>query len=441
MAHVLTLTDTSTNITLTSGVYTTLNYEMGTLDAEKAQMTETVELLISGTISQIEAASRAVEQMMEAAKRRQRLGAGPRIYLNVQWDGDATTWSGEIYDGRLETTEAPDQLRRGKVEAALVLTRGPLEGPLTQLSLSNGNGSGTAALAVYNCNDGTGTSPNKKNNYLAIGSAAVAGALPAPVTLQLTAASGSAQYWRQYWLATNSFNDPSNFTHIIEGESRVSGYGTVTAAAGVTSGGQYNYLGIVGSGAMHWDLTASFVQDCAGYPFRILARLYTTPVAGYMQACIYDSSGLILLSAGDWVETATTSNKLVDLGVLSIPPDEYSVSYGALRLVIKFNVTGTQNIGLDFVTFLPADTARLLVQRGMTLSDGDIVVLDESKPRAYVTSGGVEYPLLILRGKPIMLEPGKDTRIYILATDSTADVDVADKWTAQAWYRPRRWTL
>lgn len=55
----------------------------------------------------------------------------------------------------------------------------------------------------------------------------------------------------------------------------------------------------------------------------------------------------------------------MDLGVLRIPPDVYATGYGAVRLILKLYVTGTKTIALDYIQLMPADTTRMIVQRGM----------------------------------------------------------------------------
>ena len=46
-------------------------------------------------------------------------------------------------------------------------------------------------------------------------------------------------------------------------------------------------------------------------------------------------------------------------------------------------------------------------------------------------------------GNKILLQPGKDQRLYFVATDDSIAIpgDVARTWTVKAYYRPRRLAL
>ncbi len=437
MANVFTITDGTTTISLNAGSYLTTGYEMAAPESRTPdEVTETLELLISGAnLAALQSNVRAVELLLEAAKRRATNQSGPRVYFTVQWDTEASAWRAEIKDARLELEGAPDQLRRNKIEAALLLTRGPFEGAEVQLTLTNANGTNAASIVIWNHNDG-GTG---HDNWVSIDAAEVAGTLPAPVRLQFASNISGNRYWRNWWVCANAYNDQANFTHVIEGESRVAGYGTITANA-TCSGGNYNALSVTTSGQMQWDLAADEVARCAGYPFRLLARFHGSDNnLTYAQACIYDQTGLVELIAGDLVQSDTYG--VMDLGVLRIPPDVYATGYGALRLVLRLYVSGTKTINLDYIQLMPADTTRLMVQRGMVHVLNTENGLDESEVRAYGGGPTNGTPIYILKGNPLLLTPGKLQRLYFLVTDSTGGSDIADNWDVQAWYRPRRWSI
>jgi hypothetical protein len=438
MANVFTLTDGTTTISLNAGSYLTTSYKMATPDSrDPDHATETLEVLISGaSLSAIQTNVRAVELLLEAAKRRFTNQSGPRIFFTVQWDGEGSAWRAEVTDGRLETEEAPDQLRRGRVETALILTRGPFEGDEVQLTLTNANGTNnTAGLVIWNHNDGGAG----HDNWASIDAAEVGGTLPAPVRVRFVSNISGSRYWRGWWISTNPYTDQANFTHVIEGEDRVTGYGTITANA-TCSGGNYNSLSVTTSGQMQWDISAADVARAGGHPFRILARFHgSNNNLNYAQACIYDATGFVELLSGDLVQSDTYG--VMDLGVLRIPPDVYATGYGAVRLILKLYVTGTKTITLDYIQLMPADTTRMMVQRGMTHVLNTENGFDESEGRAYGGTAAAGTPIYIMKGAPLLLEPGKTQRLYLLVTDSTGGSDIADNWTMQAWYRPRRWSV
>lgn len=437
MANLFTLTDGTATVSLNAGSYLTTRYQMATVEErDPKHVTETLEITVSGAnLAAIQTNVRAIETLVEAAKRRTANQSGPRVYFTAQWDGEGSSWRAEVTDARLETTDVPDQFRRAKVDVALIFTRGPFEGAEVQLSLTNGNGTNnTAGLAIWNHNDADAG----HDNWVEIDAAEVGGTLPAPVRLQFVNKVNDTQAYRKWWLAVNAYNDPANFTHVIEGESRVTGYGTVTSSATCSSGG-YNAHSITTSGQMQWDLSAAMVARCAGYPFRLLIRFHGTTAMTYMQACIYDSTGLVELIAGDFIQSDTYG--VQDLGVLRIPPDYYASGYAALRLVLKLWTTGTNLANVDYIQLMPADTTRLMVQRGMAHVLNTENGLDESEGRAYGGGPTNGQPIYVLKGNPLMLAPGKLQRIYLLVADSTGGSDIADNWTLQAWYRPRRWSI
>lgn len=435
MANLFTLTDGATTVSLNAGSYLTTSYQMATVDGRDTErVTETLEVTVSGAnLAAIQTNVRAIETLVEAAKRRKTNQRGPRVYFTVQWDGEAASWRAEVTDARLETTDVPDQFRRGKVDVALVFTRGPYEGAEVALTLTNGHGSNNTGLVIDNVND------TSRDNWVSIAGADVGGVLPAPVRLQFVNKVNDTQAYRNWWLACNAYNDPANFTHVIEGESRVAGYGTITAStSALCSGSNYNALSVPTTGQMQWDLSAATVADCAGYPFRVLIRYFGTP-PNYHQICVYDSTGLVELLSGDFVQSDTYA--VQDLGVLRIPPDFYASGYSALRLVLKLWVTGTTTVNVDYLQLMPADTTRLMVQRGMAHVLDTQNGIDESEGRAYGGTATTGQPIYVLKGNPLMLAPGKLQRIYLMVTDSSGGSDVADNWTLQAWYRPRRWSI
>lgn len=444
MADVYRLSDGITTIALSSGNYRVLDYQMGALDDKSPdEITETLELLISGAShDSVRDDMRAVEKLLEAAKRRKQWQSGPRVYLQIQWDGDAANWQSEIVDGRLETDRLPGQLWRRKVQCALIVTRKFFETvDWTQLTLTNTNGTdNTAGLNVYAVNDGVGSSPNDRVNYLAIDAAEVTGVLPAPVKVELANATGGIVHWPNWWLSVNAFNDPANFAYWIEAESLVAGGGS-NVASGNYSGGSARQDTISVASEYHYTLGAATVQDCAGYPFRVLMGFYGDPPTGYMQASIRDSSGTVTLQAGDRIAvTGSTTQRPVDLGVLRIPPAEFGPTYGALRLVITITPASAQTITMDWLTLFPAATTRFVKAMITGFASTEKLVIDESLERAYTADATNEFPSAIPMGAPLLLQPQVVNRIYLVASTSSGTV-VTDHWTAKAWVKLRRWSL
>lgn len=450
MAHAITLTDGTTTVNLYDLSNTFVKAEGWELatpgvgkDAEP-EIADSLELLIqASSAANLQTAVRNIEGLLVSADRRARTGLGARVFVTVQFDGEASAWRSEIIAGKLELPQAPDQWGALKVEGVLGITRRNYwEGPRTQIALTNANGTNnTAGLTIYNHDD----SDSGNDNYLQIAAASVTGVLPAPVEIELKHTSGSSVNFSNIYLANNVFADPANFTHILEGESRESGYGTITANAN-SSGGNYNAITFTAAsyGTMLFSLSASLLQKMAGRWFRLLARFHNLSGDAVVQARIMDSTGTRILWAGPEVQPNPSANyNLYDLGALPFPPGGYSTSWGALKLSLKFStgVAGTSAAELDFVQFTPTDAFRHLRLFTYPVANNDLVVDDGIENVAYLSVSSSVVPLVAPRGEPLMVYPGILQRVYVLADEQDNAMVVARTWAVRMWYRPRRLTL
>lgn len=439
MAPVFKLTDGTTTVTLSSGNYLVTSYDMGSpTDREPDEITETVGLLfVASSYANNRTAIRAVEVLLEAAKRRQKWHAGPRVYFQVQWDGDAANWQTEVIDGHLEIPDLAEGIRKTKIVGELTITRKFFETvDWTQLSLTNTNGTdNTAGLNVYMIADGSGSSPNDRVNYFAIDAAEITGSLPCPMKVELAFGAGSVSHT---WVSVNSYNSPGTFTQYIEGESAVAGgAGTANAAY---SGGSARYYTASGTNEIHYTLGTALVAACAGYPFRVLAGFYGNAPNGYVTAQIRNDAGVTTLASGDRVQVDGWSTEgPLDLGVLRIPPMDYSITNGSLRLVLSIYSAASETVILDWIGLLPAYSTRY-IDNITVLESGKKIVIDEANERTYVSDGTVDYAYAVAKGAPLMLEPNTATRLYVIGSRGSA-VAISDYFTAKAYYKNRRWTI
>ncbi len=130
-----------------------------------------------------------------------------------------------------------------------------------------------------------------------------------------------------------------------------------------------------------------------------------------------------------------------DLGIIQIPPFALPSS-ASLALIVELRAANSGYCKLDFLQLTPIDSWRQIRQVGYTLEDTDTYI-DEGNGLAYVQdSGGLQYPIIMADGDPIMLWPGRNQRLYFLATGSTTN-SMNPAWTfdVKAWYRPRRLTV
>ena len=450
-AHTFSLTDGTTTLTFTrANGYFVTTYpmqapEIGEDGAPQATVSETIDLATVGaTIAAMQANVQALERMLITMRRRQATGSGPRVFLQATLDGDTTTWRSEIVAGRLNPTDEALRLWPNyTIEAELSVERRGFweDATLRQLSLTNGNGSNnTSGLKIYNCGDSTGTSPNKRDNYVQVAANDVTGDLPAPVRLELTNTIGSSIQFSALYAATNVFSDPQNFAHIQEAETIIVSGSLSGLDTTLHSGGYYVVNSIVGAGTLtiQATLSAALLAKCAGQDFHILQRTSNFP-AGYVRASVYDAAGNAAIRNGDEVAASVASN-LYDLGVLSLPPGGYSSAYGALRMVTRWRVSGSTDVQTDYWALFPTTGFRRL-QAIADVVNNATVVDDPIEDRAFVLSSGAELPYIVRRAGPVMVWPGQLQRVYFLWAGNSGISTITQTMTVKAYYRPRRVTI
>ena len=446
MANVVSLTDGTTTIGLSSSGCLLTHYMPSAPEVDAAgaykNVVEPVEFMIAeSSVAATQAKLAAIELLLQGARRAQK-GLAPRVYLLFQAGSDATTLRSEIVDYRLELGEdAAVGLYQQRLECRLLVTRRFYwEWPETELQLSTSNqAAATGGRTIRNHDD----SDAGDDNWVQIASGQVSGSLPAACRVQLQSAIGAGRQFTKIFLGLNALSDPANFTHVIEGESRLSG-GSVDSDSSY-SNGQALFFSL-GSGTTPttatflWTLSASLLGKTAGRPFHLLARfaggIGSTTVTPEVRA----GDGVGVLWRGDAVALPSAYGGVTDLGVVPLPPGGYSASYGALVLALTF--TGVAIRYLDFLQLTPMDSFALL-ECLATVGDGESVVYDSIERRQYVLSGSSQLAYVAASGGEILLHPGKTQRLMVLA-ENTNGVDrgaISDAFAVRVWCRPRRTTV
>jgi hypothetical protein len=455
MAHVFALTDGTTTISLVASNVYLENYDLKVPQDDDKTVVDTVDILITGTTGALmQTKARAIESMIEAARRYQKTRTGARVYVTAQLISDTDAWRSELIGGRMELAE--DALAvwgNYKMRATLYLERVPYwEGPETGIPLANGNGtwdgSSATGLAIYNCNDGVGSSPNKRHNYVQIAAGVITGTLPAPVKVEFKQNLAGTMLISGLYMATNADSDPANLVHMIEAESRAWG-GTVTVDANCSGGDKVSFSAYTGSAQAYWNLDSAIIQKTAGRWFRLLlavrSRNATAAQMETIQADLRDSTGVNVLYRGPEVPfnaANTSGDPLVDLGAFPLPPGSSAASYDRVQLWITLRLaSGSATTALDFIQMTPADAYRPVRIVPIGILSGDVFVDDGIDGVSYATANGFRGPFLRTFTDPLVVWPGKLQRIYVLTDCDTMDFSITDKLLMRAWYRPRRLTV
>jgi len=445
MAHVFSVTDGTTTITFTAANgYQVEEYDMLAPEIQKGvaapDVAETIVLYITGAnTAQVQLRKASLDLLLGKANFRTRWGVGPRVYWQVQVDGDASTYRAELFECRPEDQEDTLRLWPNKAPTVSLSIRRAAEferTDLVQIPGSNGNGANnTSGLTVYSHDDGGAGN----DSYIQFAAADVLGSLPTPLILELTNNTGGAVQYDQILLSTNAFSDPANFSHVLQAETILASGGSVVSD-GTCSNGAMVQRTFTGSDAQQYNLTQALLQDAQGFDFHLLARFKVITADVYVRPTIYDATGVFPLWTGDEVHLPLLSSALADLGVVPLPPGGYAANWGAMRLRLTWRGTGTITSETDFFAFFPAATFRRLKVLA-TVANGGKVVDDPTAGRAYVSASGVELPAVAPQGMPLLVWPNTLQRVYFAWSLLNLSAPITQTLSVKAWHRPRRYTF
>jgi len=441
--HALSLLFDATTISLSTGNNLLLDYVPRTPGTGDLDVTESATVHVAAASSAaLQTAVQALEDFFVKSKRRQKSGTGAKGYVQLSVAG-ATTHRSEVLDGRL--TLGDDSLRlwgNTSVEVLLTWTRRFFwEDPtLTAIGLKNtGTSKTTSGVLVYNHHDST-----SHENFVDIEGADIAGSIPAPVKVTMTA--GGTLPTRRFYLTANTFHTPVSWQGIYEGESST-GSGTVTVDAN-SSGGNYMARTWTTSishttNAFIWAVSATQLGYAAGGWFRVLMRTATDPPANcYVKLKIKFDATTPLTTLWEGPEILLQSNEMHDLGAVQLPPGYVTGSPTALALILSVRNAATAQLDVDFIQIDGPDGVHRFDQQGSQLVSGDSVIDDGQNEAVYVqTAGGFTEHIFSDYPPPLLVWPGRDTRIRLLHNDAYGNLPIVKTMTMYAQYRPRRLTV
>lgn len=453
MAHALSITDGTTTVSLSTSNILLLNYvpvaaEMqdtaqfvtggdgGEVLPMFSNVTETIEIMFENSSkTALQAQVNSINQLLYLAKHRQTKRTGSKVYLLFTVDGDSDTYRSEVLSGRLELGE--DAMRHYaniKVQARLYVTRRYYweDNSETELQLSKSNVSATTGgVTIYNHDDsGTG-----QDNWVQIAAAQVDGDLPAPLRLTMTNNSGATQNYSSFYIGTNAFSDPANFTHIIEGEDAISG-GTVTSDSSCSGGSKLVNSSWTGTNLVQLPLEDTQLQKTDGRWFRLIMRLADLTSSCYITPQIRDGNGLITLYSGNEV-LINSDASLVDLGAVPLPPSAANVSWSDMVLTLSMRAVSTAGIQIDFVCLMPTDSYATFKQLGYGIPNNGVVTIDGIE--GAIHSAG--FPIYSAPMPTVWVYPNKLQRLIFLHDETTGPPDIDNTFSVRAYYRKRRLTI
>lgn len=419
MTHYVGLKYGSSTISLSGGDTILNNYAVTGAQAAQGGATnaieETIAISVRGSTSQAAQSNwRAIERWIANVTVMQSAGGIEKLYLELQPSGDATRWQAEL----LSATLNPDPNALGlwannEVFGTLSVVRKPWEGDITLLPLSNGHGTNvTTGITVDNRVSGATYSP-----YVDISASDVDGTLPAPLRLQLQNADGVSRSYERFWVGVNAY---ANDTSILPGLA-----GTTMSG----SSGQRSYA--------KWSMAESWSDAFRGRMVRVLLSLDSIVGQWSIQPVVYEYYGLEEIFVGPWVSVNVISARWFDLGVIPIPPTGWTDNLAALQFgIIGIPKNDSSSLTIGAVNFVPTDSGRTIVQRGMQIPAGDYMYFDEIDQVWTSIESGKRHPLYSVAGPGMYVFPGVDQRVTIFH-DRGSSGDDSDLLTVQAWYRPR----
>ena len=401
---------------------------------------ERIELVLEGTAGEIETALESACRLVQLARQAADGAGGYWGYLEVKLTAAGATWRSKIVDGWPEYQAAgAGQRARGRQGAVLRLVRENWwEGPEVSLPLSNPHGTNvTTGLTVYNHEDAA------HKNYADVAAASLAGDLPAPARLEISASTAETG---TVWVGLNQNSAPADLAVNYPGEVAAAGSGITgsnQADATYASGGSYKrftWSGAGSKGVAGWSLNALSMARMGGRAFRGVLRFYSAVVESNLWASwrlVYSGAATetIWEGPGQYLSTAMVVQDLPGLRLPPwvIPPGDNPPGL-LLELVINAAGAGSHVLDIDELYLLPMDGWRkyepaILQVAGLALRD------DTERESVQALSTALQSHAA--DGPGFWLEPGKAARFTFLVGQRLL-ANIALTATVKVFYRPRK---
>lgn len=456
MAHILRFECNGEYLNLHQGYYRVEQYEpqtpnLSTVDISselldggerpvvtRRNVTETAQIMLHkgliGTMVNLQSALQEIEDWFKQAEDYQNSQLGYPVYVEFQPDGTTDMYRSELLSGKVDLEN--NGMRRWVTGKAIKLmvawTRRWYWEASTEVSL------GFAEVDNGEMFDFTDFSATPIT---------ITGAIPAPLRirylLDATATETGNVMIGEYVDAPATF---TYFTHILEAEDG----GADDVVDANSSGGKYLSIDLNGTEAalQTWDLSGGVQIETRSKYFRVVARFAAAlDDQSRFRLSLKYTRGAVTITLFEGSVISTGTSRLLDLGVVKIPPWYYPRALVQTGDTVILSLSGytadasTQTESLDCLFLLPLDHYREY--------QTDIGILAQDELHDHPIVGVYNYlhtehgymNLYAVSGAPLMVYPGKNSMFVLINqwVDGTSDLD--DLFTVYFWYRPRKLTL
>lgn len=402
--------------------------------------------------SDVQALKHKIQRWLIYGERRQELGSGSSVFVQYSPSYIDDTYQSEILSGDVEVNERSLDWHwtAGGVELLLNWTRRFYweETSDRLLTLINPDETSTEVDLSNTLVTSTGS-----YNYVTISGSSVLGEVAGAPTIRIRNTSGDTWSNARLFIGHNVAAHPNDLEYILEAESGSGIYSTGGSIrlSSATSFGQYLAVPIPSSistsvDIAKWELSGSFLDDCAGNHVNILCRFQTAiPASTFSQLKIEWPVSSLATTILEGEELEISGSQFAYLGGFRLPPttkpgEETTHDDLALTLGIRSGTGGS--IGIDYFMFFPSMTGHRFVEQvpGDGIGWGDYLFVDERADQIYKQTGlsgdTNKVAGFTITGKKIHLYPGEDQRLYFLNLDNyNAEVDSTMAVAVQYRYR------
>ena len=370
-----------------------------------ATVTETADVAFNGDNALLKTKANTIERLLDQAK----YSHLPTVYVEYHHQITGYPYRSPIVGGRVTWSEERPlrEVYQGSAFGVMSVVFERANYWESTLSIYLG------VTVIKNGNTG-------QYNYMSLPD--IQGTLPAPLLVQMTNNNGTSLATSKFYLATDLGIGFSSNQHMLSGSS-FSWPGATTHSTRLFTAA----------------IPAALLEKTQGEQMHILAGFSSLVASNlYLRAGIYTSIGGIHILAHAGNEKEVGPRKLINLGVLPIPPGGVANADVALALTGYSTTSGSAT--LDFIQVVPAKNALELTQTGYNLTASAFIYDDGIEQESYYGTGGNRYNIINRSGGPIMVYPGRTNRLFILF-DEGGSFNQGRNLLVNVNYRPRWSTI